>query len=130
MKAQVETRGSSGRRKDRAVIDVKDVWIDGREWRLSQRWVWCLGIVISGHCDTGRIYGLAIVPIHRHRLADAFLLGYRTPGLGQSHLAIHADIFVRLHDFRCRSRHLVYSRSSSHSAQLSDDLEGWLTISL
>src|SRR5437867_12808632 len=48
----------------------------------------------------------------------AFLLGYRPPRLGQSHLAIHADIFVRLHDFRCRSRYLVYSWSPSHSADL------------
>jgi len=96
----------------------------GRERRLSQRWVWCLGIVISGHCDTIRVRRLAIVPIHRHGLVDAFLLGYRTPRLGQPHLALHADLFVRLHDFRCRPRHLVLSRSPSPSAQLSDHFIG------
>ena len=58
--------------------------------------------------SANRFYGLAIVQIHRHRLDDAFLLGYRTPSLGQSNLAIHADIFVRLHDFRCGSWHLVH----------------------
>jgi hypothetical protein len=88
------------------------------ERRLSQRWVWCLGIVISGDRDTNRIYGLAVLPVDRHRLADAFLLGYRAPRLGQSHLAIHADIFVRLHDFRCCHSLLVYRQSTGDSAEV------------
>jgi len=42
--------------------------------------------------------GSALTSVYRNRLADACRLGLSSPSVGQSDLAFHADIVVRLHD--------------------------------
>src|SRR4029077_6580492 len=56
----------------------------------------------------------------RNRLADACRLGLSSPSVGQSDLAIHADILVRLHDLRFPDRRLVPRGSTvARSRQIS-----------
>src|SRR4029077_7922218 len=64
-------------------------------------------------------YGLsrsAFPSVYRTRLADACRLGRSSPSVGQSDLAFHSNILVRLHDLRYPDRRLVPRRSTvAHS---------------
>ena len=59
-----------------------------------------MGIDLPGHRHGDRVSCATVVPIDRRRLADSCVLGHRASPVGQSHLAVHADFRVRLHDLR------------------------------
>src|SRR5690349_3926605 len=66
-----------------------------------------MGVALSRAGHSCRLLRSALTSVYRTRLADAFRLGLSSPSVGQSDLAFHADILVRLHDFRCPDRRLV-----------------------
>ena len=59
-----------------------------------------VGIDLPGHRRGDRVSCATIVPMDRRRLADSRGLGSCASPVGQSHLAVHAELRVRLHDFR------------------------------
>ncbi len=65
------------------------------EWRLRS-----VGIDVPRHRRGDRVSRATVVSVYWCGLADSCVLGHRASPLGQSHLAVHAEFRVRLHDFR------------------------------
>ena len=72
----------------------------GRERCVLERRIRSVGIDLPGHRRGDRVSCATVVPVDRCRLADSRVLGYCASPVGQSHLAVHAEFRVRLHDFR------------------------------
>jgi hypothetical protein len=66
---------------------------------LSERRFWRLGIVVSGDSYAGHISQPRVVSFHRDCMAYARVLGRSTSFLGQSHLAVYADVLRGVRDF-------------------------------
>ena len=86
------------------------IFAAGAVWRVSEWWIRPVGIALSGDRDSGRISRSSVIPFHRDCLAHAFLLGHRSPPVGQPDLAFHAHVFVWMHDLRCFHRGVVFIR--------------------
>jgi hypothetical protein len=65
------------------------------EWRLRS-----VGIDVPGHRRGDRVSWATVVSVDRSRLADSCVLGHCASPEGPSHLAVHAELRVRLHDVR------------------------------
>jgi len=82
------------------------------ERRVPERRTRCVGAPLSGGHHVVPVPRSPFVPVHRHRLAHARRLGCRAPFPWQCHLALHADVVVRMRDLRQPDRHLVHRRRS------------------
>src|SRR5262245_9912186 len=80
------------------------------EWGISQRRLGAMGADLPGDRNADRVSGPPFVPVDWCRLAASRRLGRRPPPLGQPDLALHAELRVRMHDFRRRDRALVFGR--------------------
>src|SRR4029453_15424631 len=81
-----------------------------RERCVSERGLWTVGAALPSDGAACRLFRTAFISVYRRRLADSRLLGRRASPLGQPHLALHADVLVRLHGFRHDDRSLVSAR--------------------
>lgn len=84
-------------------------------WGLPESMFWPLGVGVSSPRDAGRLCRTAILHVHWNRVADACGKGAGAPSVGQSYLAIHADLFLGVLGLRRNHRDLVPCRCACAS---------------
>jgi hypothetical protein len=78
--------------------------------RVPERRIRDLGTRLPSVGHSGRLCGTSVIPVHWSRMTDAFCLGPGAPFLGESALAVYADVLMGLHDLRCDHCNLVPGR--------------------
>ena len=84
-------------------------------WGLPESRFWPLGVGVSSPRDAGRLCRTAILHVHWNRVADACGKGPGAPSVGQSYLAIHADLSLGVLGLRRNHRDLVPCRCACAS---------------
>lgn len=88
-------------------------------WRVPKRGIRPVGTALSDSCDAADLSRTSILPLHWTGVADACCVGSAPLLVGQSYLALYADLLLWVSDLRHPHRKLVLGRSAlSRAARL------------
>jgi len=81
-------------------------------WSLFKRRIRLMGAALPGGCDSTGLSRASVIPLHWLGVVDARCVGSASLFVGQPHLAVYAELFFRMFDFRHAHRNVVLGRSA------------------